>query len=116
GHTEAACDLARLGGFEPSGVICEIMNDDGTMSRRAELEAFAELHDIKIGTIADLIHYRLIHEHTVERNSEQSLDSELGHFNLVTYRDSVEGDIHMALTLGKICPEEPTLVRVHSME
>ncbi len=116
GHTEAACDLARLGGFEPSGVICEIMNDDGTMSRRAELEAFAELHDIKIGTIADLIHYRLIHEHTVERISEQSLDSELGHFNLVTYRDSVEGDIHMALTLGKICPEEPTLVRVHSME
>ncbi|MEK1942668.1 MAG: bifunctional 3,4-dihydroxy-2-butanone-4-phosphate synthase/GTP cyclohydrolase II [Pseudomonas sp.] len=116
GHTEAACDLARLGGFEPSGVICEIMNDDGTMSRRAELEEFAQLHDIKIGTIADLIHYRLIHEHTVERISEQPLDSELGHFNLVTYRDSVEGDIHMALTLGTICPEEPTLVRVHSME
>ncbi|MGY4531623.1 3,4-dihydroxy 2-butanone 4-phosphate synthase/GTP cyclohydrolase II [Pseudomonas sp. TE3786] len=116
GHTEAACDLARLGGFEPSGVICEIMNDDGTMSRRAELETFAELHGIKIGTIADLIHYRLMHEHTVERISEQPLDSELGHFNLVTYRDSVEGDIHMALTLGTICPEEATLVRVHSME
>ncbi|WP_137888598.1 bifunctional 3,4-dihydroxy-2-butanone-4-phosphate synthase/GTP cyclohydrolase II [Pseudomonas sp. 2FE] len=116
GHTEAACDLARMGGFEPSGVICEIMNDDGTMSRRAELEAFAAEHGIKIGTIADLIHYRLIHERTVERIAEQPLDSELGHFNLVTYRDSVEDAVHMALTLGKICPEEPTLVRVHNME
>jgi 3,4-dihydroxy 2-butanone 4-phosphate synthase/GTP cyclohydrolase II len=116
GHTEAACDLARMGGFEPSGVICEIMNDDGTMARRPELEEFAKLHDIKIGTIADLIHYRLLHERTVQRIAEQPLDSELGSFNLVTYRDSVEGDVHMALTLGKICAEEPTLVRVHNME
>ncbi|MBU3055440.1 bifunctional 3,4-dihydroxy-2-butanone-4-phosphate synthase/GTP cyclohydrolase II [Pseudomonas indica] len=116
GHTEAACDLARMAGFEPSGVICEIMNDDGTMARRPELEVFAEQHGIKIGTIADLIHYRLIHERTIERVAEQPLDSELGHFNLVTYRDSVEGDVHMALTLGKICPEEPTLVRVHNMD
>ena len=116
GHTEAACDLARMGGFEPSGVICEIMNDDGSMSRRAELETFAALHGLKIGTIADLIHYRLIHEHTVERIAEQPLDSELGHFNLVTYRDSVENNVHLALTLGTICPEEPTLVRVHNME
>ncbi|MBM7062763.1 3,4-dihydroxy-2-butanone-4-phosphate synthase [Pseudomonas sp. UL073] len=116
GHTEAACDLARMGGFEPSGVICEIMNDDGTMARRPELEAFAELHGIKIGTIADLIHYRLIHERTVERISEQPLDTEVGQFNLVTYRDAVEDTVHMALTLGRICPEEPTLVRVHNME
>lgn len=116
GHTEAACDLARMGGFEPSGVICEIMNDDGTMSRRPELEEFAKQHGIKIGTIADLIHYRLIHERTVERVSEQVLDSELGQFNLVTYRDSVENDVHMALTLGTICAEEPTLVRVHNMD
>ena len=116
GHTEAACDLARMGGFEPSGVICEIMNDDGTMSRRPELEEFAKQHGIKIGTIADLIHYRLIHERTVERVSEQVLDSELGQFNLVTYRDSVENDVHMALTLGEICAEEPTLVRVHNMD
>ena len=65
GHTEAACDLARLAGFEPSGVICEIMNNDGSMARRTQLEAFAELHDLKIGTIVDLIHYRLIHERTV---------------------------------------------------
>ncbi|WP_313520154.1 bifunctional 3,4-dihydroxy-2-butanone-4-phosphate synthase/GTP cyclohydrolase II [Pseudomonas sp.] len=116
GHTEAACDLARMGGFEPSGVICEIMNDDGSMARRPELEAFAELHGIKIGTIADLIHYRLIHERTVQRIAEQPLDSEVGPFTLVTYRDSVEGDVHMALTLGSICPEEPTLVRVHNMD
>ncbi|MBD9426930.1 3,4-dihydroxy-2-butanone-4-phosphate synthase [Pseudomonas sp. PDM15] len=116
GHTEAACDLARMAGFEPSGVICEIMNDDGTMARRPELEKFAAEHDLKIGTIADLIHYRLIHERTVERVSEQPLDTELGQFTLVTYRDGVENTAHMALTLGKVCAEEPTLVRVHSME
>ncbi len=116
GHTEAACDLARMGGFEASGVICEIMNDDGSMARRPELEVFAAEHGLKIGTIADLIHYRLIHERTVQRVSEQQLDSELGSFNLVTYRDAVEGDVHMALTLGLICEEEPTLVRVHNMD
>lgn len=116
GHTEAACDLARMAGFEPSGVICEIMNDDGTMARRPELEKFAEEHGLKIGTIADLIHYRLIHERTVERISEQPLDTELGQFNLVTYRDGVEDTAHMALTLGTICAEEPTLVRVHNMD
>ncbi|WP_028238667.1 bifunctional 3,4-dihydroxy-2-butanone-4-phosphate synthase/GTP cyclohydrolase II [Stutzerimonas azotifigens] len=116
GHTEAACDLARMAGFEPTGVICEIMNDDGTMARRPELEVFAQEHGIKIGTIADLIHYRLIHEHTIERIAEQPLDTELGQFSLVTYRDSVEGDVHMALVLGEICKEEPTLVRVHNMD
>lgn len=116
GHTEAACDLARMAGFEPSGVICEIMNDDGTMARRPELELFAEHHGLKIGTIADLIHYRMIHERTVERVSEQPLDTELGQFKLVTYRDGVEDTVHMALTRGDISPEEPTLVRVHNME
>ena len=116
GHTEAACDLARMAGFEPSGVICEIMNDDGTMARRPELELFAEQHGLKIGTIADLIHYRMIHERTVERASEQQLHTELGQFNLVTYRDGVEDTVHMALTRGEISPEEPTLVRVHNME
>ena len=116
GHTEAACDLARMAGFEPSGVICEIMNDDGTMARRPELELFAEQHGLKIGTIADQIHYRMIHERTVERVSEQPLETELGQFNLVTYRDGVEDTVHMALTRGDISPEEPTLVRVHNME
>ncbi|MFC3606578.1 bifunctional 3,4-dihydroxy-2-butanone-4-phosphate synthase/GTP cyclohydrolase II [Stutzerimonas tarimensis] len=116
GHTEAACDLARMAGFESSGVICEVMNDDGTMARRPELEAFAEQHGIRIGTIADLIHYRLLHERTIERIAEQPLDTEQGPFNLVTYRDSVEGDVHMALTLGSISPDQPTLVRVHTMD
>jgi 3,4-dihydroxy 2-butanone 4-phosphate synthase/GTP cyclohydrolase II len=116
GHTEAACDLSRMAGFDASGVICEIMNDDGTMARRPELEAFAEQHGIKIGTIAELIHYRMVNERTVQRVSEQPLDTELGQFNLVTYRDSVEDNVHMALTLGEISPEEPTLVRVHNME
>ena len=115
GHTEAACDLARLGGFEPSGVICEIMNDDGTMARRPELEVFAQEHGIKIGTIADLIHYRMIHERTIERVSEQALDSELGQFKLVTYRESNVGDVHLALTLGTITPEQPTLVRLRDL-
>ncbi|HAJ86606.1 MAG TPA: bifunctional 3,4-dihydroxy-2-butanone-4-phosphate synthase/GTP cyclohydrolase II, partial [Pseudomonas sp.] len=98
------------------GVICEIMNDDGTMARRPELEVFAEQHGLKIGTIADLIHYRMIHERTVQRVSEQPLETELGQFNLVTYRDGVEDTVHMALTRGEISPEEPTLVRVHNME
>ena len=116
GHTEAACDLARMAGFEPSGVICEIMNDDGTMARRPELEVFAEQHGLKIGTIADLIHYRLIHERTVQRVSEQTIDSELGQFNLVSYRDDLDDSVHMALTLGAICAETPTLVRVHNAD
>ena len=116
GHTEAACDLARMAGFEPSGVICEIMNDDGTMARRPELEVFAAEHGLKIGTIADLIHYRLIHERTVQRVSEQKIDSELGQFNLVSYRDALDDSVHMALTLGSICAETPTLVRVHNAD
>lgn len=116
GHTEAACDLARMGGFGESGVICEIMNDDGSMARRSELEAFAAEHGLKIGTIADLIHYRLLNERTVQRVSEHPLDTELGSFDLVVYRDSLDNTVHMALTLGSIQPEEPTLVRVHNMD
>ena len=116
GHTEAGCDLARLAGVTPAAVIVEVMNEDGSMARRPELEAFAALHGIKIGTIADLIHYRMLHERTVQRIAEQPLDSEVGHFNLVTYRDSVEGDVHMAVTLGTICADQPTLVRVHNMD
>ena len=116
GHTEAACDLARLAGFEPSGVICEIMNNDGSMARRTQLEAFAELHDLKIGTIVDLIHYRLIHERTVQRVAEQPLSSELGEFFMVTYRNNLDGEVHMVLTLGQIDENSETLVRVHNMD
>jgi len=116
GHTEAACDLARMAGFAESGVICEVMNDDGTMARRDELEAFAEQHGLKVGTIADLIHYRLLHEHTVKRIDEQQLETELGPFKLVTYRDEVEGDVHLALIRGDLAGQELPLVRVHNMD
>ncbi len=92
------------------------MNDDGTMARLPELEVFAAEHNLKIGTIADLIHYRLIHERTVQRVSEQKIDSELGQFNLVSYRDALDDSVHMALTLGSICAETPTLVRVHNAD
>lgn len=116
GHTEAACDLARMAGFQASGVICEIMNDDGTMARRPELERFAQEHGIKIGTIADLIHYRLVHERTVERLSSHALNSEWGQFTVVTYRDHVEGQVHLALVRGDIRGDEPVMVRVHNLD
>lgn len=113
GHTEASCDLAALAGCEPAGVICEIMNDDGSMARREDLEAFAQLHDLKIGTIADLIHYRTLNERTVECVEQYDLDTEYGVFNLRTYRDSIQGATHLAMVMGKIKPDEPALVRVH---
>ncbi len=113
GHTEAACDLARLAGFEPAGVICEIMNEDGTMARRPELEKFAKEHGLKIGTIADLIHYRTLKEKTVEREEEKDLATDYGEFRMLTYRDTVNGGMHLALAKGDIRPDEPTLVRVH---
>ncbi len=113
GHTEAGCDLARLAGFEPAAVIVEILNDDGTMARRPDLEAFAAEHGIKIGTIADLIHYRVRTEKAVTRVCECDLPTAHGTFRLNAYRDHIDGDIHLALTLGEIAPERPTLVRVH---
>ncbi len=113
GHTEAGCDLARLAGFEPAAVIVEIMNDDGTMARRPELEKFAEAHDLKIGTIADLIHYRAINEQTVDRLSSRTLSTEFGEFEAITYRDRVQECTHLALVSGTPRPDEPTLVRVH---
>lgn len=113
GHTEAACDLSRMAGFEASGVICEIMKEDGTMARRPDLEAFAEKHGIKIGTIADLIHYRVINERTVEKLKVEALQTDFGEFELHQYRDLLTGDLHLAVVRGDINPEEPTLVRVH---
>ncbi|MEQ6886184.1 bifunctional 3,4-dihydroxy-2-butanone-4-phosphate synthase/GTP cyclohydrolase II [Salicola sp. Rm-C-2C1-2] len=113
GHTEAACDLAGMAGLESAGVICEVMNDDGTMARRPELEAFAQRHDLKIGTIADLIHYRTMNERTVECVDHYEMTTEYGEFRLHTYRDSIQGETHLALTMGEIDPQEPTLVRVH---
>ncbi|OEY67992.1 bifunctional 3,4-dihydroxy-2-butanone-4-phosphate synthase/GTP cyclohydrolase II [Marinobacter sp. X15-166B] len=113
GHTEASCDLASLAGCEPAGVICEIMNDDGSMARREDLEEFARVHDLKIGTIADLIHYRTLNERTVECVEQYDLDTEYGVFNLRTYRDTIHGVTHLALVMGDVDASEPVLVRVH---
>ncbi|TPE54043.1 3,4-dihydroxy-2-butanone-4-phosphate synthase [Maribrevibacterium harenarium] len=113
GHTEAGCDLARMAGYEAASVIVEIINDDGTMARRPDLEKFAEKHGIKIGTIADLIHYRTLNETTVQRESEQTVTTEVGDFNLITYRDTVQGLSHLAFVKGELNSEEPTYVRVH---
>jgi len=113
GHTEAGCDLARLAGLEPAAVIVEILNEDGTMARRPDLEAFAETHGLKIGTIADLIHHRVRHEKAVLCECTCELPTEIGDFQLSAYRDTIENDLHFALTLGEISPTRPTLVRVH---
>ncbi|MDC5849965.1 3,4-dihydroxy-2-butanone-4-phosphate synthase [Vibrio europaeus] len=112
GHTEAGCDLARLAGFEPASVIVEILNEDGTMARRPELEVFAEMHGIKLGTIADLIEYRNATETTIERVAECQLPTEHGEFSMVTYRDTVDNQIHYALSKGSV-NGEATNVRVH---
>ena len=113
GHTEAGCDLARLAGYEPASVIVEILNEDGTMARRPDLEQFAQEHGIKIGTIADLINYRSLTEQTVERVGVCDLPTAYGNFKLHTYRDTVDGQAHFALVAGDIQEDEPTLVRVH---
>ena len=113
GHTEAGCDLARLAGFEPAAVIVEILKEDGSMARRPDLEAFASEHGLKIGTIANLIHFRIQNEKTVERVADCFLPTEYGEFKLVAYRDSVQNDVHLAMIKGKISKDKPTLVRVH---
>jgi 3,4-dihydroxy 2-butanone 4-phosphate synthase/GTP cyclohydrolase II len=113
GHTEAGCDLARLAGLEPAAVIVEILKEDGSMARRPDLEKFAEEFDLKIGTIADLIRYRLENERSVERLAECELQNEIGKFHLVTYRDRHDDGIHFALVKGQIKRDQPTLVRVH---
>ncbi|HEY7885342.1 MAG TPA: 3,4-dihydroxy-2-butanone-4-phosphate synthase, partial [Cellvibrionaceae bacterium] len=103
GHTEAGCDLARMAGFEAAAVIVEVMNADGTMARRGELEEFARVHGLKIGTIADLIHYRATKEKTVECINERMVETEHGHFTLKTFRDLARGDLHFALVKGEVC-------------
>ncbi|HZT00993.1 MAG TPA: 3,4-dihydroxy-2-butanone-4-phosphate synthase [Steroidobacteraceae bacterium] len=116
GHTEAAVDLCRLAGLQPAGVICEVMNDDGTMARRPQLEAFAVRHNLKIGTIADLIRYRLRNERSVERVTAQPVQTEIGEFTLYAYEDRMSQDVHLALTRGTLRGEEPPLVRVHVVD
>jgi 3,4-dihydroxy 2-butanone 4-phosphate synthase/GTP cyclohydrolase II len=113
GHTEAGCDLARLAGFEASSVIVEILNEDGTMARRPDLEQFATEHGLKIGTIADLIQYRIKHEKTVELVTSCNLPTQHGDFRLLAYQDVIGNEMHLALVKGKVSPDRPTLVRVH---
>ena len=113
GHTEAGCDLTRLAGLNPAAVIVEILNDDGTMARRPDLIEFAKHHDIKIGTIADLIRYRVSNEQSIERISEQEIDTEFGKFRLMTFEDPINRDVHFALVKGKITDESNPLIRVH---
>jgi 3,4-dihydroxy 2-butanone 4-phosphate synthase/GTP cyclohydrolase II len=116
GHTEAGCDLARLAGFEPAAVIVEIMNEDGTMARRPQLEDFARAHQLKIGSIADLIRYRLRNERSVERIAEQSVDTEHGTFRLYAYEDHVNHDVHLALVHGALDEQATPMVRVHLVD
>lgn len=115
GHTEAACDFARLAGLEPSGVICEVMNEDGTMARRPDLEKFAEEHGLKIGTIADLIHYRVINEKTVNCVSQRVLPTEYGDLQLHVFREAGNDGVHIALVKGELTPDVIPTVRVHGI-
>jgi 3,4-dihydroxy 2-butanone 4-phosphate synthase/GTP cyclohydrolase II len=116
GHTEAAVDIARLAGLNPSGVICEIMNDDGTMARMPDLLKFAQFHGLRIGTIADLISYRLRHDRTVERILESTLDSiHGGTFRMYVYVNSVAYAEHVALVKGDLAADGPVLVRMHAL-
>jgi 3,4-dihydroxy 2-butanone 4-phosphate synthase / GTP cyclohydrolase II len=116
GHTEAGCDLARLAGFAPASVIVEVMNEDGTMARRPQLEQFAREHKLKIGSIADLIRYRLRNERSVERIAEQPVHTAHGDFKLVAYEDHVNRDVHLALVHGQLDGPEPPIVRVHLVD
>jgi 3,4-dihydroxy 2-butanone 4-phosphate synthase/GTP cyclohydrolase II len=113
GHTEAGCDLARLAGATPAAVIVEILNDDGTMARRPDLESFAKQHELKIGTIADLIRYRIERERSVERIAEKTIDTEFGAFRMMCYEDHVNRTVHVALLCGEPEKVNAPLVRVH---
>ena len=117
GHTEAAVDISRMAGLNPAGVICEIMKDDGSMARLPDLVAFAQLHGLKIGTIADLIAYRRRTERQVERVLETPFESTFGgKFRMVIYRNSLDQTEHVVLTKGRIDPDKPTLVRMHRVD
>ena len=116
GHTEAAVDISRLAGLNPSGVICEIMKEDGSMARLDDLVGFARLHDLKIGTIRDLIEYRRRNDHLVECISQSPFVSDYGgEWTAKTYRDKVEGAVHVVLQNGHVIPDQPTLVRMHAI-
>jgi 3,4-dihydroxy 2-butanone 4-phosphate synthase/GTP cyclohydrolase II len=116
GHTEAGCDISRLAGLNPSSVICEIMKDDGTMARMDDLVSFARLHGLKMGTIRDLIAYRRKHDHLVEKRAEMKFNSRWGgEWTAMTFYNKATGDETMALVKGRVDPDKPTLVRMHTM-
>jgi 3,4-dihydroxy 2-butanone 4-phosphate synthase / GTP cyclohydrolase II len=116
GHTEAAVDISRLAGLNASGVICEIMKDDGTMARMDDMVSFARLHNLKMGTIRDLIEYRRKHDHLVECISDAPFTSDYGgDWIAKTYRNKVDGSVSIVLQKGRVVPDEPTLVRMHAM-
>jgi len=113
GHTEAGCDLAQLAGLEPAAVICEILKDDGSMARLPDLLEFTRHHGMKIGSIADLIHYRSQNERLVRRVTERTIATACGDFRLIVFLEKISGQVHLALVRGEIRPEEEILVRVH---
>ncbi|MDA0924531.1 MAG: 3,4-dihydroxy-2-butanone-4-phosphate synthase, partial [Proteobacteria bacterium] len=117
GHTEAAVDISRLAGLNPSGVICEIMNEDGTMARLPDLVAFAQRHNLKIGTISDLISYRRRHDNLVKQREERVITSEFGgDWTMRIYTDETQGAEHIVLIKGDITGPDPVLVRMHAMD
>ena len=116
GQTEAAVDLARLAGMVPAGVICEIMKDDGTMARVPDLLEFCRAHQMKMLTVASLIRFRLEHETCVERAGEGSVLTEFGEFRVVAYRTDLDSEVHLALIMGELRRDEPTMVRMHSQD
>jgi 3,4-dihydroxy 2-butanone 4-phosphate synthase/GTP cyclohydrolase II len=116
GHTEAGCDLARLAGLTPAAVIVEILNEDGTMARREDLIEFARRHRLKIGTIADLIEYRLSKEESVEAIADLTVETPFGPFRMVCFEDHINRNVHIALVKGRIDAETPVLVRVHRQD
>ena len=113
GHTEAGCDLAQLAGLEPASVICEILKDDGSMARLPDLMVFAAEHKLKIGTIADLIHYRAETESLIERSAERMVQTPYGEMKLIAYQDKIAKETHLVLIKGTPTPEQEVLVRVH---
>jgi len=115
GHTEAGVDLARMAGFQPAALIVEIMNEDGTMARRPELEVFALKHGLRMGTIADLIQYRAMHEQSIELSDQKMVMTEFGEFELHTFLDLIDDTVHYALTRGQIDKNKETLVRVQTV-
>ena len=114
GHTEAGCDFARAAGLEPAAVIVEILNDDGSMARRPDLEKIAEKFDLKIGTIADLIRFRVENEKTIKKVATTTLNTDLGQFQLIGFEDALNDGLHIALIKGEVEPSKPMLVRVQS--